>query len=150
MYNPTGEGAGTMIPEKHPARHPARKWIDATPAKAAGPNVLPGDQTEAWRTRGFCLVSGVFEPNLLQRLTDYAISRNPAPIDPAAAESRLRHLIGWGRPGERGMLLVSPTPRPPPSPRSRTSPCSCSTRDARAGGATEGSWSSIQAPAPSS
>ncbi len=75
-----------MIPEEHPARHPARKWIDATPANAAGPNVLPGDQIEAWRTRGFCLVSGVFETDLLQRLTDYATSRNPAPVDPAAAE----------------------------------------------------------------
>jgi len=34
--------------------------------------------------------------------------------DPAAAESLARHDLGWVRPGERVILLVTPTPLPQP------------------------------------
>ena len=64
----------------------APQWVDATPANAVGPNVLSNDQVDAWRTQGFCLVSGVFDAALLETLTDYAVRKNPAPDDPAAAE----------------------------------------------------------------
>ena len=64
----------------------APQWVDATPANVAGPNFLSTDQVDAWRTQGFCLVSGVFEAALLETLTDYAVRQNPAPDDPAAAE----------------------------------------------------------------
>ena len=71
------------MPNRIQALEPERtRTVEATPS--VGRPALTEQAIQSWRERGFCLVSGVFEPELIAELTQFARATYPAPNTPAA------------------------------------------------------------------
>ncbi len=65
---------------------PAERWLHATAAQP-GDAPLTSAQIESWRSAGWTLVSGVFEPSLIEVLQALAAERFPEPGSEAAGQT---------------------------------------------------------------
>ncbi len=64
------------------------RYLQATPTTAATQSPLTTEQARSWQEQGVALVSGLFDPALIDRVAQFADTQFPAPNSPEAAGIR--------------------------------------------------------------